>query len=364
MSHSDALRIEISAPSRTYPVTIGPGVLGALRAALDEAGVGPSRVVVSSPTVWGHWGEAFQTAVPDATPILVPDGERHKAFQTCTRIYDALLRAGADRATGLVTFGGGVIGDMAGFAAATYLRGIRLAHVPTTLLAQVDAAIGGKVGVNLPGGKNLVGAFYQPSAVVIDPAVLSTLPRREFRAGLYEVIKYGVACDARLFEQVSRDLKLLTRRDTSALAPVIASCCRIKGEIVAADERESGARRVLNFGHTVGHALEAATRYRRLLHGESVGYGMLAACAIASRRGALPAADREIIAGVIAQLGPLPPLNDLSAAALIEFTQHDKKVHAGRLHFVLPVGIGTAEMVTDVSEAELLLATRELGLGD
>jgi len=193
---------------------------------------------------------------------------------------------------------------------------------------------------------------------------LSTLPRREFRAGLYEVIKYGVACDQTLFEQVCRDLGPLTRRDVPALTPVIAACCRIKGAIVAADERETGGRRVLNFGHTVGHALEAGTRYRRLLHGEAVAYGMLAACGIAAARGALPATDRHTIAAAIAQMGPLPPVNDLSASAQLEYMSHDKKVHAGRLHFVLPTGVGRSQIVTDVSEAELLRALRDLGLGE
>jgi 3-dehydroquinate synthase len=364
MSHPHPLRIDIAAPSRAYPVLVGSGTLAQLGTALDAAGFGPSRYVVSSPTVMGFWGELLHQVLPDSTPIVVPDGERHKTLGGVSRIYEALLKAGADRSAGLLTFGGGVIGDMGGFAAATYMRGIRLAHVPTTLLAQVDAAIGGKVGVNLPGGKNLVGAFYQPSVVVIDPEVLATLPRREFRAGLYEVIKYGVACDAALFGMVMRDLGPLTRRDTGALSPVIAACCRVKGEIVAGDERESGGRRVLNFGHTVGHALEAATKYRRLLHGEAVAYGMLAACAIACARGVLPAADRATVASAIAQLGPLPPVNDLSAAAQLEFMRHDKKVHEGRLHFVLPASVGVSQIVTDVSEDELLGALRELGLGE
>jgi 3-dehydroquinate synthase len=364
MTHHHPIRIDIAAPSRSYPVLVGTGTLQHLGAALGEAGIGASRFVVSSPTVWGFWGGAFHDALPDAAPVIVPDGERHKTPGVAGRIYDALLKGGADRSSALITFGGGVIGDMGGFAAATFLRGIPLAHVPTTLLAQVDASVGGKVGVNLPGGKNLVGAFYQPSIVVIDPGVLSTLPRREFRAGLYEVLKYGVACDGGLFEQVSRDLGPLTKRDPAALTPVIAACCRVKGAIVAADEREAGGRRVLNFGHTIGHALEAATRYRRLLHGEAVAYGMLAACTIASARGALSAADRGTIAGAIAQLGPLPPLNDLSAEAQLEFMHRDKKVREGRLHFVLPTGIGTARIVTDVSEDELLRALRELGLGE
>jgi 3-dehydroquinate synthase len=364
MTHDQPLRIEIATPSRPYPVFIGAGTLAHVGAALDGADIGPSRFVVSSPVVWGFWGEPFHQAQPEAVPIIVPDGERHKTLGGVGRIYDALLKGGADRSSALLAFGGGVIGDMGGFAAATYMRGIRLVHVPTTLLAQVDAAIGGKVGVNLPGGKNLVGSFYQPSAVVIDPGVLTTLPRREFRAGLYEVIKYGAVCDASLFEQVGRDLGPLTRRDPAALAPVIAACCRVKGAIVAADEREAGRRRVLNFGHTVGHALEAGTKYKRLLHGESVAYGMLAACSIAAARGALAAADRDTIAAAIAQLGPLPPVNDLSAAAPLELMRHDKKVLEGRLHFVLPTGIGMSKIVTDVSEAELLRALRDLGLGE
>jgi 3-dehydroquinate synthase len=364
MTNTDPIRVEIATPSRSYPVLIGSGSLAHVRAALEEAGLGPSPFVVSSPTVWGFWGERLHEELPEAAPVIVPDGERHKTMAGASRIYDALLKGGADRSAAVLTFGGGVIGDMGGFAAATYMRGVRLAHVPTTLLAQVDAAIGGKVGVNLPGGKNLVGAFYQPSVVVIDPDVLSTLPRREFRAGLYEVLKYGVACDGDLFGQVSRDLGPLTRRHPAALAPVIAACCRIKGAIVAADERETGGRRVLNFGHTVGHALEAGTRYRRLLHGEAVAYGMLAACAIASARGALQAAERDTIAAAIAQLGPLPPVNDLSAAAQLEFLHRDKKMQEGRLHFVLPTGIGSARIVTDVSEAELLRALRALGLGE
>lgn len=364
MNHPHTFRIEIDAPSRAYPVLVGSGALAHVGAALADAGFGPSRFIVSSPTVMGFWGEPLHDALPESMPIIVPDGERHKTLASVSRIYDALLKAGADRSAGLVTFGGGVIGDMGGFAAATFMRGIRLAHVPTTLLAQVDAAIGGKVGVNLPGGKNLVGAFYQPSVVVIDPALLATLPRREFRAGLYEVIKYGVACDAGLFELVNRDLGPLTKRDAGALAPVIAACCRVKGAIVAADERESGGRRVLNFGHTVGHALEAATKYRRLLHGESVAYGMLAACAIASGRGVLAPEDRATIASAIAQLGPLPPINDLSAAAQLDFMRHDKKVHEGRLHFVLPDGIGASRIVTDVAEHELIGALRGLGLGE
>jgi 3-dehydroquinate synthase len=358
------IRIDIATPSRACPVVVGAGTLASLRRLLDEAGFGAARFVVSNPTVWGFWGGAFHEALPEAEPILVQDGERFKTLSSTARIYDALLKGGADRSSGVVTFGGGVVGDMGGFAAATYLRGLPLAHVPTTLLAQVDAAIGGKVGVNLAGGKNLVGAFYQPSLVVIDPALVATLPRREYRAGLYEVIKYGVASDGSLFDRMCRDLGPLSRRDGEVLAPVIGECCRIKGAIVARDEREAGERRFLNLGHTIGHALEASTRYRRFLHGESVAYGMLTACGIAAARGLMPAADQAAVAGLIAQLGPLPPVNDLSAAAQLEFMRRDKKVHAGRLHFVLPTGIGSAIVVTDVAEPELIRALRVLGLDE
>ena len=364
MTHTRPLRIDVYAPSRTYPVLVGPGSLAGLRDALDEVGCGTTRFVVSNQTVWGFWGGALREALPEVEKILLPDGERFKTLPSTARIYDALLKAAADRSAAVITFGGGVVGDIGGFAAATYLRGLPLAHVPTTLLAQVDAAIGGKVGVNLPGGKNLVGAFYQPSVVVIDPSLLATLPRREFRAGLYEVIKYGIACDAGLFERLRRDLGPLSKRDGGVLTPIIADCCRIKGAIVSQDERESGARRILNFGHTVGHALEASTRYRRFLHGEAVAYGMLASCAIAAARGMLPAPEHTAIASLVAQLGPLPPVNDLSAAAQVEYIRRDKKVHEGRLHFVLPSAIGYAVVTTDVSETELVRALRNLGLAE
>jgi 3-dehydroquinate synthase len=311
--------------------------------------------------VWKLHGPQFARAVAVAEPILVPDGERFKQLSTVSRIYDALVRASADRASTVITFGGGVIGDMAGFAAATYLRGIALVHVPTTLLAQVDSAIGGKVGVNHALGKNLIGAFYQPHAVIIDPLVLATLPRREFRAGLYEVIKYGMTSSAPLFERVTRDRKAIFGRATESLMPIIAESCRIKGSVVSADEREAGLRRILNFGHTAGHALEAVTRYRRFRHGEAVGYGMLVAAELAVARGALAAGDREALAALIASLGPLPPIADLSTAAILEAMQHDKKIVAGTLHFVLPTSIGATAIVDDVKQSELKAALRKTG---
>src|SRR5213083_795991 len=224
--------ITVSTTSRTYNVTLGEGALARLREALDRAGAPARRFVVSSPLVWRLHGRTFLGAL-QAEPILVPDGERFKQLSTVSRVYEALIRANADRASTLITFGGGVIGDLAGFAAATYLRGIALVHVPTTLLAQVDSAIGGKVGVNHVLGKNLIGSFYQPHTVVIDPLVLGTLPRREFRAGLYEVIKYGMTSSAALFDCVARERKAIFARSSLALTPIIADSCRIKAAVVS-----------------------------------------------------------------------------------------------------------------------------------
>ena len=361
MAVATMLAIDVPTPSRTYRVTIADGALDALARVLDGVGAPERRFVVSSPLVWRLHGPQLARALGGSEPILVPDGERFKQLATVTRIYDALVRANADRATTVITFGGGVIGDMAGFAAATYLRGIALVHVPTTLLAQVDSAIGGKVGVNHPQGKNLIGAFHQPHAVVVDPLVLGTLARREFRAGLYEVVKYGMTSSRALFDRVAKERKAIFARTPEALTPIIAESCRIKADVVAKDERESGPRMILNFGHTAGHAIEAVTKYRRFRHGEAVGYGMLVAAELARARGALAETDRKALADLIASLGPLPPVADLSTAQMLEAMQHDKKIVAGRLHFVLPTAVGATTIVDDVTEKELRSALKQVG---
>src|SRR5262245_30216295 len=354
-------RIEVATPSRPYGVTIEANATERLAAILDESGAPRRRFVVSSPLVWRLHGANLARALSVTEPILVPDGERHKQLPTVARIYDALVHANADRATTLVTLGGGVIGDMAGFAAATYLRGVALVHVPTTLLAQVDSAIGGKVGVNHPLGKNMIGAFYQPHAVVVDPQVLGTLPRREFRAGLYEVIKYGMTSSASLFDRVAKDRKAIFARAPESLAPIIAESCRIKADVVAADERDSGLRRILNFGHTAGHAIEAVTKYRRFRHGEAVGYGMLVAADIAVARGALAKADRQALTDLITSLGPLPPIGDITTGQMLEVMYRDKKVIEGRLHFVLATAIGATAIVDDVTRKELKASLKRVG---
>jgi 3-dehydroquinate synthase len=354
------LRVTVDTPSRRYPIVIGQNILGRLPEVLDEAGAPARRFVVSSPRVWKAQGTRLTASIIEP-PILVPDGERSKTLQTVSRVYDALIERRADRASTLITFGGGVIGDLAGFAAATYLRGISLVHVPTTLLAQVDSAVGGKVGVNHPLGKNLIGAFHQPHAVVIDPVVLSSLPRREFRAGIYEVIKYGVTSSPELFERVRTGRKAILRQDPSILLEIIAESCRIKGSVVAADERESGLRRILNFGHTAGHAIEAVTEYRRFRHGEAVAYGMRVAAQIAATRGTLnPSAQRAIDEAILG-FGPLPTVTDLSTGAMLHAMQRDKKVVAGRLHFVLPAAIGRYTIVDDVTSDEIADALAAIG---
>jgi 3-dehydroquinate synthase len=355
-------RIEVAAGAGAYPVLIGSGALANLPRVLNESGLGPRRVVVSSPTVWNFHGDAIKRLSTEPEPILIPDGERFKNSMTVGRVYEGLFALGADRATVVVAAGGGVIGDLVGFAAATYLRGVRLVHVPTTLLAQVDSAIGGKVGINHALGKNLIGAFHPPRLVVADPMVLATLPRREFRAGLYEIVKYGVIVSPALFDRLLASLPALFLRDANALAPIIAESCRIKGDIVSADERESGLRRVLNFGHTVGHALEAVTKYRRYRHGEAVAYGMLAAMHLGVARGVTPAAVRDRVSEVIAKLGPLPPVADLSGKEIVGAIAHDKKIVAGTLHFVAATGIGSTITLKDVTEKELKVAVKAIGV--
>ncbi len=325
-------RIEARAGTSTYVIEIGTGARSRLAAVLEEARLPKRRFIVSSQMVWRLHGETFAD-VTDDEPVLLPDGERYKQLPTVSRIYDALIKAGADRATTIVAVGGGVVGDTAGLAAATYLRGVPIVHVPTTLLAQVDSAIGGKVGVNHPLGKNLIGAFHQPSAVIVDPAFLATLPRREFRAGLYEVVKYGMIASRPLFDRIREQLTQLFARNDEALTAVIAECCQIKAAVVEGDERESGPRRALNFGHTIAHALEAATRYRRFRHGEAVAYGMLAAAEIAVTRGLLSGDDRDALTALIVQMGPLPPVSDLDPALRARSGDARQESHRGPAAF-------------------------------
>ncbi len=356
------IRIDVDGTRAPYQVLIGRGLVADLRGLLGDPKTAGATIVVSCPPVWRRHGTKLRAIVGRAQPMLIPDGERAKTLATVEKIYDAMIRRRLDRAATLVAFGGGVVGDVAGFAAATYLRGIRLVQVPTTLLSQVDSAIGGKVGVNLPEGKNLVGSFHAPSMVVCDPDVLRTLPRREFRAGLYEVVKYGVIASRSLFERVSANLPAIFGQDAALMSDLIAECCRIKARVVELDEREAGPRRVLNFGHTVGHALEAMTRYRRFRHGEAIGYGMLAAARVSAARGLLRPDEEARLQDLIKRMGALPKVSDLSVRPALEAITHDKKVTLGRLHFVLARGLGATAIVSDVEPKELADAMRSLGM--
>jgi 3-dehydroquinate synthase len=306
----------------------------------------PSEIFfLSSPRVWNHWGRKLtgKTRPTRSATILFDDGEPAKRLATVEKIARALISLGADRDATLVAVGGGVVGDVAGFVAATYLRGVRLIHVPTTLVAQVDSAVGGKTGVNLPEGKNLIGAFYPPELVIADPDVLGTLPHRQYRAGLYEIIKYGVIADAALFRYLERHMLALLRRDRAALEFVIPRCIGIKAKIVTKDERESGLRQVLNFGHTLGHALEAATGYKKFLHGEAVGHGIIFATLLALAIGKLDVKDAARIVSLILSVGPLPQIPSLTESQLRSLLLSDKKVHAGEIGWVVPSVIGKAK---------------------
>jgi 3-dehydroquinate synthase len=320
----------------------------ALRGAASRVyGLGDSTgiFILSSPRVWRFWGRVLASRISGSAarkPILFDDGESSKRLRTIEAIARRLVLAGADRHAIIVAVGGGVVGDVAGFVAASYLRGVRLVHVPTTLVAQVDSAIGGKTGVNLPEGKNLVGAFYPPKLVIADPATLATLPHREFRSGLYEVVKYGVIADERLFDFLDRRMDAVLRRDATALAWIIPRSIRIKAGVVNRDEREGGLRQILNFGHTLGHALEAATGYRRFLHGEAIGWGMIAVTMMALGVGRLSQEEATRIIRLIASIGPLPPLGKISAAQVRPILAGDKKARDGRVLWVLPRRIGRA----------------------
>jgi len=328
---------------------------------VQAEGVPASSALVTTSRIWRLHGRRVTRLAGSGGPILIGDGEKAKHLGSVERIYQGLAQRRVDRAGTVIAFGGGVVGDVAGFAAATFLRGIAFVQIPTTLVAQVDSAIGGKVGVNLPAGKNLAGAFHAPALVVVDPTVLRTLPPREFRSGLYEVVKYGVIASRPLFDRVAGSLDDINRQRPQVLTDVILECCRLKADVVQRDEREDGPRRVLNFGHTVGHALEAVTGYRRFRHGEAVGWGMAAAARLSVMRGAMSQDEERELGALLNQVGPRPAVRDLRVSKILDAMSRDKKVRQGRLHFVLCAGIGRTEIVSDVSQAELRAAVSALG---
>jgi 3-dehydroquinate synthase len=321
---------------------------------IAKLGTFSSVHIVSSAKVWRAVGKSVQRGVGvknSGAVHLMNDGESTKKLRTVELLARDLVRAGADRKSLLVAVGGGVVGDVAGFAAASYLRGVALVHVPTTVVAQVDSSIGGKTGVNLPEGKNLVGAFYPPRLVLSDPEVLRTLPEREFRGGLAEIIKHAVIADSAMFQFLEKNMEKVERRNRVALDYLIPRNVAIKAQVVTRDEHESGLREILNFGHTFGHALESVTHYKRYQHGEAVAWGMMAAALLGHETGVTRANDVSRIVSLVRRMGPLPPWPRVPAAALIEAMRSDKKVRDGKLRFVLTPRIGKAASYDRVPQA-------------
>lgn len=358
-------KITVKTRSASYPVLVERGLLE--RAGTIIAKLLPGRksrcFVVTVAPVWSIWGEKFEKSLAAAkiecTVLEMPDGERSKSFTTVEHLAERMAAKGAERNAAVIAFGGGVVGDLAGLLASVYMRGVEFFQVPTTLLAQVDAAIGGKTGANLRAGKNLLGTFHQPRAVISDPELLSTLPDREFRAGLFEVIKSGLIRDRKLFEVTEGDREKLLARDPILLERVINDCARIKAEVVAADEKESNLRRILNFGHTIGHALEADTGYRHFLHGEAVGWGMAAAAMIGTAvRKTSPELAQRIVSCVLAY-SPLPEVNS-RAEDIVKRIRGDKKSVNGKVHFVLPVSVGKVTIFNRVPDEVVARAVQEL----
>ncbi len=350
--------IRVDTPSAKYDVITGSGLLGTLAPRIARvAGKLPRRVfVLTSPEIWALWGDVFLKSFSDPPiALFLAPGEKHKSMQSVEKLLRQMITAGGDRGSLLIAFGGGIVGDVGGFLAAIFMRGIRYVQVPTTFLAQVDSSVGGKTGVNLPEGKNLVGSFHHPVAVFADIDVLGTLPDRELRAGLMESIKAGIIRDRSLVRFMEESSDDVLGRDPKALEKVIAASIRMKAGVVNRDERENGLRMILNLGHTVGHAIEQATRYKTLLHGEAVGWGMIASLYVAHRRKSITGAQAARLENLIHLYGPLPTLK-LRAPKLIAATGSDKKNVGGVRRFVLPIGIGDAGVIEDLTTAELQAA--------
>jgi 3-dehydroquinate synthase len=350
--HVNTLTVELG--SRSYPILIGEGLL-ARKDLLGTHIPGRDVLLVTNTTVGPLYADALKQGLADRrlVEVSLPDGEAHKTLGTVSRILDVLVANRFSRDCTVIALGGGVVGDMAGFAAACYQRGVAYVQVPTTLLAQVDSSVGGKTGVNHPGGKNLIGAFHQPSAVVADTRTLSTLPSRELRAGLAEVIKYGLIEDAALFAWLEENMDRLLAHDAEALIHVIRRSCEIKAAIVGRDEREQGDRALLNLGHTFGHALESATGYTKWLHGEAVGAGLLMAATMSHEIGLVPSETVERVRRLLERTGLPTEERSLAPATVLEHMRIDKKVKSGRIRLVLLRAIGASFVTADYPDAAL-----------
>jgi 3-dehydroquinate synthase len=348
------LSFHVETPQCVYDAIVERGSLARIPEFL------PARVgkifVVTTADVWDLHGAKVERALEGRNHqvLFFPGGEPRKRLAEVEALAEQMVEGGGDRSSVIVAFGGGIVTDVAGFLAAIFMRGIPVIQVPTTLLAQVDAAVGGKTGVNLVSGKNLIGSFHQPLVVLIDPEVLKTLPEREYRAGLYEIIKCGVIRDAGLFRTLAERPEKVFAQDPETVDCIIAGAVRIKAEVVTADERDGDLRRILNFGHTVGHALEAETQYERFLHGEAVAFGMHAATELAERTAGLAPSEAARIHAVIRKYGPIPPLDGITAEGLLARLAADKKTVQGKVHFVLPVKIGEVKIMTGIDDGAVL----------
>ena len=364
--------IPVQVPGRSYDIAIAAGGLDELGTWADGINrqspqLGKKMLVVSNPDIFEHYGQRTLTSLHQAgfqaETCILPEGEPHKTLGSIQHIYDQCLKHRMERSSTLIALGGGVIGDMTGFAAATWLRGIQFVQVPTSLLAMVDASVGGKTGVNHPQGKNLIGAFHQPRLVVIDPDVLQTLPDREFRAGMAEVIKYGVIWDRELFERLETPAHLsrLADLDTDLLQTILQRSCQAKADVVSQDEKEAGIRAILNYGHTIGHAIESLTGYSRVIHGEAVAIGMVAAGQIAVDLGMWTQAEANRQDALL-QKTRLPTRipADLDIHTIVDTLQTDKKVKGGKVRFVLPTCIGAVTITDNVPAATLESVLRSL----
>ncbi len=363
-------RFRVAAEKFTYDVVVGRGAWRALRH------FAPARYssvfVLTERRLWKRWGKLFfqESGLVNARCVFVPSGETSKTLRMVERVAAEFLQDGADRHSLLVVFGGGVVGDLGGFVASTYMRGIDCVQVPTTVVAQVDSAVGGKTAVNVRDMKNLIGTFYPPRLVLADPLVLTSLSKRAFHSGLYEVVKHAILAGSPFFDRLEASLDSLRASDIKSLEPILEQAVKVKVDVVSRDEREAGLRRVLNLGHTFGHALEEATHYRRFLHGEAIGWGMLAATRLAQRLGLLspPEGDRgeaerpeaERMIQLVRRIGPLPSIRDLAPAEILRLLPRDKKAVGGKIHWVLPERIGKVRIVADVSPAVTAAAFRDI----
>lgn len=359
--------IAVNLPQQSYEIKIASDSLDTLGQSMTSLQLGKKVLLVSNSTIFPHYGEraiaSLQASGFNVNTCILPDGESHKTLDEVQKIYSAALQNRLERSSTMVALGGGVIGDMTGFAAATWLRGINFIQVPTTLLSMVDASIGGKTGVNHPQGKNLIGAFHQPRLVLIDPAVLNTLPAREFRAGMAEVIKYGVIWDTQLFSQMEECDRLSSINDikTNLSHTILNRSCQAKADVVSKDEKEAGLRAILNYGHTIGHAVESLTGYTLVNHGEAVGIGMVAAGKIAVELGMWKQEETQRQDTLIQKANlPTQLPSGLDIEAIIEALQVDKKVKAGKVRFVLPTEIGVVTVTDEVPTETIRKVLQEM----